>query len=183
MLLLEQLQLLNFIEENKKAGGLVDQQRDLLSELVDKYKKQPEKGDSIITADFGLLGSVIVRNITEIEEDSILKYEPGSYDYISIQYSKIRKILWTDYNDTEPYNRQSGLYCDGATFDWLGKPVKELEDYREFDKSVDANCNLSFGIWGFSWNSYYKTVSFGLAIKTEDVDVFLSTLRQIIGKI
>ena len=119
----------------------------------------------------------------KIENNKPLKYESGNYDYVSIVANKTTRILWTDFSDIEPYNRQSGLYCDGASFSMLGEPVKEKEYYREFISIKEYNSNISFGVWGFDYNSFYGSVRFGLSIKKEKVDEFILKLRNVINKL
>jgi hypothetical protein len=182
--------LANFIQENKEAGKLPKETADKIEELVKKYRLNTvDKGTTIITADFGILGSIILREVIESEENYYLDYSKERSGYLSID-CKTRCILWTDFQDIEPYKRQSGLYCDGATFERLGAPVREefgsLENpnknYREFDAVNPYNGNISFCTSSFSYNDYYGSVSFGLCVLNEDVEPFLAELRQLIDK-
>jgi len=176
------MELGNFIHENKMAGGLSKEKADEVKVLWDTYKLTEITNDcTIIEADFGRLGSLIIRDIIETDKEQTLKYESGSYDFISIR-CKQRNILWTDYEEIEPYNRQSGLYCGGASFSHMGLPVKETNRYREFNFKYDCPSNISFGVWGFSYNDYYQTVQFGICLKKDEVDLFIERLRKIIDK-
>ena len=76
-------------------------------------------------------------------------------EYLSINYNKSEIILWTDYDSTEPYNRNSGLYGFGSSFKALGNTVAEFEKYREFNKVFERNSNLSFRFDEYKFNNYY----------------------------
>jgi hypothetical protein len=173
----------NFISEQTKAGGLNETINEIVKALWNEYKEFDIKTDcTIITADFGRLGSLVFRTVDEYEDNKPLIYKEGSYDYISIISKCTKRILWTDYNDTEPYNRQSGLYCDGASFESLGHPVKQTKEYREFNSTINYIINISFGVWGYSYNTYYNSITFGICIKNNKVDEFVNKLRIILGK-
>lgn len=181
--------LANFIQENKEAGKLPKVIADKIEELVKEYRLNTvDKGTTIITADFGILGSVVLREVIETEENYHLEYKERS-QFLSIN-CKTRRILWTDFQEIEPYKRQSGLYCDGDSFDSLGAPVREVfgslenpdKNYREFDAVNPSNGNISFTIDSFNYNNYYGSVRFGLCVLNEDVEPFLTELRQLIDK-
>lgn len=183
----------SFIKDNTVSSGVFPENAALIQKLVEKYKLPNLQRDcSTITADFGSLGSVVVRNVVCFEKQDDLKYERGNYDYISVGYDKCNYILWTDYENIEPYNRQSGLYCDGMSFRYLGNPVVEKPSYREFNVVLPHHVhqsevgvlypNSSFALWGFTYNNFWNSVRFGLAIKTEDVEVFIVELRKILNK-
>lgn len=179
--------LLNFMLENINSGGISKEISDEVKLLWNEYKKDyMNKNDSIITCDFGNLGSLVIRDVSVPDVKFIsqnkLKYQSGSYDFVSIRSDKTKRILWTDYQDIEPYNRQSGLYCDGASFDMLGEPVYQCSDYREFNVTDNYLNNISFAIWGYSYNDFYKSIEFGLVIEKDKVDEFIIKLRKIIGK-
>ncbi|GAB2539722.1 hypothetical protein [Rufibacter soli] len=175
--------LLNFIQENRIAGGLTTETAIKIEQLWNKYKlPKLEQGCSIISADFGVLGSLSIRRLTGFDEAVEFKYESGNYDYVSVKANQTTIFLWTDYKDIEPYNRNGGLYGDGSSFDFLGKPVIEKDDYREFISRSEHMSNISFAVWGYSFNNFYNTVRFGLCIKTDKVEEFLISLRTLIGK-
>lgn len=176
--------MVNFLFDQIKTGEIDQNFADAVKELWDKYKlPNVDSNCAIITAEFGKLGSLVVRNVKSIDEPiSSLKYERGSYDYVSIISDVKRTILWTDYDSIEPYNRQGGLYADGSSFSSLGLPVLEKEEYREFDSTHEYISNTSFGIWGYSFNDYWKHVRFGMSIEKTKVDEFITELRKIIGK-
>ena len=176
-------QLANFVAENKKAGGLGFIEADLIKGLVEMVRvTKPTEKHSIVSCNCGFLGSIVIRNIESIDEPVTLSYEPGNYEFISICASSTRRILFTDYKDIQPYNRQYGLYCNGASFGMLGLPVAEHEGYREFDITLTHKSNISFGVWGFCYNDFYGTVQFGVAIPTDKVDKFIKDLRALLGK-
>jgi len=175
--------LANFIRENKSIGGISIEISDKVKELWNEYKlPKLQNKCSIINADFGNLGSIVIRDIASFETETTFKYESGSYDYISIKSDCTTKILWTDYSDVEPYNRNGGLYCDGASFEHLGSPIIEKKEYREFYSKRTYNTNISFAVWGYKFNDFYKSITFGLCIEKEKVEEFLSKLRSIINK-
>lgn len=177
------LSLHNFVTEHKEAGKLSVETSNEVEKLWNEYKQSTVETDcAIISADFGMLGSLVIRYIASIDDPKKLKYESGSYDYVSVKTDKTKRILWTDYKDIEPYNRQSGLYCDGASFESLGAPIIEKKDYREFIDEGNFKSNISFGVWGFRYNDFYGSISFGICIKKELVDEFIQKLRVIISK-
>ena len=137
---------------------------------------------SILTADFGQLGSIVVRKVVSFDRPTQFKYKRGDYDYVCIISDCIKRILWTDYEDIEPYNRQSGLYCDGASFNLLGEPVLLKDSYREFIHESHHTSNISFSVKGYHYNSFWNCVSFGMCIKTDKVEEFISKIRIIINK-
>lgn len=176
--------LSNFVNENKKSGGLSKDISDKIEQLWNKYKLTTiDTNCAIITADFGFLGSLVIRTVKSVEESAnfTLKYQSGSYDYVTILSDNTRKLLWTDFSSEEPYNRQGGLYCDGATFEFLGKPVNK-GNYREFDAIHQYDSNITFGIWGYDFNDFYGSVRFGICLPKDQVDLFIQELREIIGK-
>jgi hypothetical protein len=181
---IEELMFLqNFISEHIKAGKLTIETSNEVEKLWNEYKQPNVDNDcAIISGDFGLLGSLVIRYITFTDDRKKLKYESGSYDFISVKTDQTKRILWTDYKDIEPYNRQSGLYCDGVSFEYLGKPVVEKPDYREFIDDGKYPSNISFGVWGFSYNDFYGSITFGISIKRDLVDEFILKLRNIINK-
>lgn len=177
------MDLANFIRENKKSGGLSIEISNQVEKLWNEYKlEKPEENCSIISADFGRLGSLNIREIAVFEKEVVFKYEGGSYDYISTKTKSTTNILWTDYQNIEPYNRQSGLYANGSSFESLGTPVVEKDDYREFIAKHVYNGNVSFAVWGYRFNNFYESITFGICLKTEKVYEFISKLRTIIGK-
>lgn len=176
-------ELLKFVAENHKAGRLSKKLSDNILALWNEYKlTEITSGCSIIESDFGTLGSVVIRQVDSVDKAQSLKYESGSYDYVSIVAKPTQYILWTDFSETEPYNRQSGLYCSGMSWKILGEPVVVKSDYREFQYLANYSSNICFGVWGYNYNSFYGCVRFGLCIKNEDVETFMRKLRAIIGK-
>ena len=173
----------NFIRENKKSGGLSIEISNQVEKLWKEYKlDKTEENCSVISADFGRLGSLNIKEIASFEEEKVFKYESGSYDYISTKTKSTTDILWTDYQNIEPYNRQSGLYANGSSFKSLGNPILEKEDYREFVAKHVYNQNACFAVWGYRFNDFYESITFGICLKTEKVDEFISKLRTLIGK-
>lgn len=176
------MNIISFFNDLGKASGISEEQAQSIKELVDNYKlPQLIEGASIITADFGFLGSVQVQEYS-LFDPCEFKYKENNHDYISIKTKTHRHIVWIDYDTTEPYNRNGSLYCNGASWKSLGNAIKETPDYREFDIKSDYISNCCFAIWGFSYNSYWNSVKFGLCIETEKVDKFINALKAIINK-
>lgn len=176
------LELQNFVQENKQAGGLDKSKSDQLETLWNAYKlAEIEEDCSIICADFGTLGSIEIRDIDTFEPKKF-KYESGSYDYVSVKTNCETVILWADYKNIEPYNRQSGLYAGGSSFESLGAPTIEKPEYREFNKTQNYKSNIGFGVWGYRYNDFYNSVNFGICLKTVNVPAFIAEVRKIIGK-
>lgn len=173
--------LSNFIVQNSIAGGISLELSEKVKSLWDEFKENEILNDcAVIEGEFGMLGSLIIRNVIEAEPQK-LKYESGSYDFCSIKCIT-QRILWTDYSETEPYNRHCGLYCDGVSFEQLGKPVIESNEYREFNQTNDYESNLMFGVWGYDFNTVYGSIKFGMSIKKNSVDEFIKKLRILINK-
>lgn len=179
------INLANFINENHKAGQLSQETIKQIEALWNRYKVPALTKDypvSIIEADFGVLGSIVIRGVKSYDRDVTFKYDSGNYNFISIKSSYDRRILWTDYSDEQPYNRQGGLYCGGMNWHVL-EFVKDTGTYREFQYiNDDIHFNTSFAVWGFMNNEFYGSVRFGMCIKTEDVNEFVSGIRHLIGK-
>src|SRR5690349_654584 len=94
--------LLDFMKQNHKAGQLGPFTVELIKTLWDVYKLPAlttEFPISIIDADFGVLGSVIIRDVESYDEELVFKYEEGNYDYVSIRECRDRRILWTDFSN------------------------------------------------------------------------------------
>ena len=161
----------NFLTETK-----VKEVYDLWNSLK---KETVETGDTIICLELGKFGNIEIRQVSEIETPKTLKYDEGSYDYISIASQDDRTILFTDYSITEPYNRQPPFYV-GYSFSNLNL-IKDNGDYREFQSSA-GKCRITFAVWGFSFNHYWNLIKFGMCIKTDNVPEFISKIRKIFGK-
>lgn len=177
------MDLLKFVMENKQSGGINIEVSHLVEQLWNEYKLFKPSGDcSIISADFGRLGSLEIKEVSDFHKTIEFKYEPGNYDYISVKTKSTTNILWTDYQNIEPYNRQSGLYGNGSSFNSLGPAVLEKEEYREFVSKHVYEGHISFAVWGYRFNEFYESILFGICIESSKVDEFISKLRTIIGK-
>lgn len=178
------LGIIKFMNEFSKEGGLSKEIADKIEALWNKYKQsRVNKNCALIDAQFGKLGSLQIYQVKSSEFNEDLKYQYGSYDYVSIEAESKQSILWTDWSTEQPYNRQGGLYCGGASFEYLGKPVIEDTDkgYREFIWNR-RGYNTTFGVWGFMFNDIYGTVHFGMSIDKQNLNDFISELRKIIDK-
>ena len=183
-----------FIKGNTKAGSISVELKDKILNLYDEYKLPfLTKNTNILCADFGYdnFGSIVIRHVKELdlidnenENQTLfkLKYLPGDYDYVCIISDKLTKILWTDYSEIEPFNRQGCFYCDGASFESLGEPILKTEKYREFYSINEYVHNISFAIWGFNYNTFYKSIKFSLCIEENKTEEFIAKLRKLINK-
>ena len=105
------------------------------------------------------------------------------YDEYKLPFlTKNTNILWTDFEKIEPYNRHGCFYCDGASFDNLGEPIFQNDFYREFISTSYFNHNISFSIYEFNYNTYYKSIRFGLCIEENKTEEFIAKLRKLINK-
>lgn len=185
----------NFLNDNFKSGSISEELRNKILNLYDEYKLPfLTKNTNILCAEFGYdnFGSIVIRHVKELdlidenenENQTLfkLKYLPGDYDYISIISDKLTKILWTDYSEIEPFNRQGCFYCDGASFESLGEPILKTEKYREFYSIDEYVHNISFAIWYFTYNTIFKSIKFSLCIEENKTEEFIQKLRKLINK-
>lgn len=151
-----------------------------IEKLFNEYKKnEVEVGDVIISVESGNFGNVCIRSVDDLKEPKTLEYKSGDYDYLTIFTKAEEHILWTDFATTQPFDRQAPFY---VPFAWSSlNLIKETPVYREFTMTPFAS-NISFGVWGFDYNKYWYKVNFGICIKAEDKDAFLSKLRYFLGK-
>ena len=172
-----------FIADNSIANNGIDPQlSEQIRSLADSYKKNTiESGDVIICVETGFqYGNITSRLIHEIHNPKPLKYDPNNYDNLSIVSNGKRIILWTDFSDTEPYNRQSHFYVPHSFSDML--LTKTEKNYREFILEREGKRNISFAINGFRYNSVWKHVEFGICVKKDDAEIFISKLRNLLNK-
>jgi hypothetical protein len=176
------MDILSFVNGNLASGGLTQEEADKIKELVSEYHVKELKVDhALISADVGRLGFIHTRWYKDFVPKE-LKATEGNYDYVDILLKKEAIILWTDYQDIEPYNRQSNLYADGYSFNTLGKPVAEHEMYREFQHEGERRNNLMFGLWAFRYNTFYGSVHLGVCLPEDKVDEFIQKLRVLLNK-
>lgn len=180
MNLQEEIFMSRFILDNNSSAGITPEKYEEIKKVVDKYKVDHiSDGTSIIDGDFGILGSIVVRQLQEVnlDEPVMIKFEEGMF--VSITTSQVRKVLWTDYKNIEPYNRQGGLYADGASFESLGDPIIEKDDYRVYDRTIVYNGHISFGLPNNRYNEFWKSVKIGTVVKNEDVDAFIKEILEL----
>lgn len=178
----EDNQLINFVKDHNYFGRLSPQQAEQIKQLVEKYRlPRLVKDTAVITAEIaGIVGHLEIREILSCEEKD-LSYSPGNYEYVDTTTQSTQVILWTDYVNEQPYNRQGCVYV-GHSFESLGDAVVSKKHYREFNKKSDYQSNICFAIWGFKYNNFYGQVTFGICLEKENVDVFVDELRKIIDK-
>jgi hypothetical protein len=171
------------LQDSKLTGGLSLEAISKIQDLWNNLKTQPSaKECSIISAEFGKFGHIEIFDVSRFEQgDYQLKYLSRNYDYVAISSKKETCILWTDYQDIQPYNRQSCFYV-GRSFQTLGEPKVKKEDYREFYFESKKLQSMSLPVWGFQHNKTYDEVKFGMCIETQNVDLFISELRKILEK-
>lgn len=153
-----------------------------LEVLFNEYKLNTVGlGCSIISVDTGLLfGNITIHNIIDLDRrgKQELSYESDSYDYVSVN-SNGKTILFTDYREEEPYNRQSIFYV-GYSWSSLSL-VNETNQFREFETANQPNGG-SFPVWGFSFNDFWNTIQFGICLQTEKAEEFMTKLRNLLNK-
>jgi hypothetical protein len=149
--------------------------------LVGEYRKaKVEVGDVIISVETGkMFGNIEIRNVSILEEERVMCYEKGSYVYMSIE-SDVKRILWTDFEETEPFNRQGAFYVPNRFSDMT--LVKTTEDYREYIYERKEHGRIHFGVWGFTYNDLWKNLKFGLCLKKEQEEEFISKLKELLNK-
>lgn len=173
--------LLQFFEDKAKSQNnfLTEGMIRATFELWNKHKKEVvETGDTIICVDLGKFGNIEIRRVDVLERPATLQYREGYYDYVSIRTNFDKTILFTDYSTTEPYNRQSPFYV-GYSFSNL-ELVKDTGEWRQFE--ITRPSNISFAVWGFSYNKYWDKIDFGICLKSESVDEFVAKLLKIFQK-
>ncbi len=166
-------------DSHKNSGVLTQETADKIKLLWDKYKKTTVSvGDVIITAEAGKFGNVNIYNVDVLHSPVELKYEKGSYQYVTLETGCEKTILWTDFSNTEPFNRQSPFYV-GFGFRSLTL-VKTEPEYREY--YLQRPARISFGVYTFQYNPYWEHVHFGLCISAEHEEEFMKQLRELLGK-
>lgn len=152
--------------------------------LVDKYKKTSiEKTDVIISVETSFnFGNIKIISVSENHKpEEFLSYKEGSSDYVRVTTLREKTILFTDFSDTQPFNRQGGLYVPHR---WERMSlVKTTPLYREFEcnSEFSGGCS-SFHVNGFKYNEYWKSVTFGICVIEKDANTFISEFRALINK-
>lgn len=173
--------IMQFISDHKINDKISEELSKEIEQLFLKHKKDTvDVGDVLIIVETGLnFGNIEIKNVFEIIEPRTFSYKSGYYDYVSV-FCDLHIILWTDYDDTEPYNRQGSFYI-GHSFDGLNVERTE-NNYRELSYDSDTKINSSFAIWGFNFNNFWGTLRFGICIDSNKKDKFLSSLRKLLNK-
>ena len=167
-----------FADSDKNSGAVTQEISNEIEKLYHQYKKnEVEVSDVIICGEAGKFGHLTIYSITHLNEPKTLKYTYGSYEFVSIKGVE-KTILWTDFSTTQPYNRQASFYV-GTTFDRLTL-VKTTDTYREFTDSFPTN--VSFAVYPYSYNEFWKTVCFGICIAQKDEETFIAQLRKLLSK-
>lgn len=173
-----------FANDHRITSSITQEKADEIKSLFDKYKKSSiQKDDVIVCVETGYnFGHIKVNYISDNSKpDENLKYEEGSYDYVNVSTSKESTTLFTDFSDTEPFNRQGGLYVPHS---WSRLAlVKKTDLYREFEfKYNHPTRSTCFPVWGFGYNSFWKSVKFGICVEEKNADIFIENLRLILNK-
>ncbi len=152
--------------------------------LFYEYKLHTIKDNSsIITASLGVgyLGNVQITKVTSFKKEITFEYKHDNYIYISVSGTQ-KTILWTDYVDEQPFDRQSYTIYVPIPFSYFGNAVVEKPDYREFIYDDTEEKERGIHINGFTHSPYSPHVCFGFCIETDKVEEFMTKLRQIMCK-
>ena len=176
-----------FADKSRNSNKLEKWQADQIEALFNKYKKTKINiGDTIIEVEAGGYGHIEISQVGYIDNPNfVYPTEGGNYNYITIKKLMERKILWTDYQPIEPYNRQTPFY-NGMSFRNMHL-LRSTPYFREFyvcyeQKDVSKSGSCTFGMYGFNYNEYWDMVRFGIILKTKDVNAFMMQLRRILNK-
>lgn len=180
----EAITLLQFFSDgakNKQVKPLLnmDNMQYLLKELyINNHENIIRQGDIIIELGAGFYGNMTTRTVDEIKEPKLLTAKEGDYDFISITTHNENTTLWTDNSTIQPFNRQSPFY---VPFGWQAlNKIKETETYREFH--IKTSSNISFGMWAFHYNPFWKMVRMGMCVKADKFEYVISEIRRILQK-
>lgn len=119
--------------------------------------------------------------MTSFKKEITFEYKHDTYIYISVSGTQ-KTILWTDYVDEQPFDRQSYTIYVPIPFSDFGNPVVEKPDYREFIYDDTEEKERGIRVDGFTHRPYSSHVRFGFCIETDKVEEFMTKLRQIMCK-
>ena len=177
----EEQTLRQIIHDSMINGEITPQLSMCIHKLFEKYRKNTvEKGDVIISVETGMsFGNLVIYDILEVESAEVLKYERGNYDRVTASV-RMDTTLWTDFDSTEPYNRQGSLYAD-QRFSNL-RLVKTTGSYREFVLAEPRINSTSLCFPGYTYKNIMKTVSFGICLPGDKKEEFIRELRILLDK-
>ena len=144
----------------------------LIKKLCDTYRKDPEKGDIIIDADLTAQGGTI--HFYTLEELKARSTEDECRNHFRAARSRSVLIEPTGYPTIEPYNRQSPYYL-GLGYSRLSVALS-TEHFVMYLQKGDYETGLFTSFDEYSYNNFWQSVTFGLAIKNEDISNFLTEL-------
>lgn len=172
--------LAQMLSDLSLVSGLGEEKAKSIQFINDAHRTERfEPGDYVVTAEFGKLGSMVIREIGEGIE--LNKIEPNESDrFATFYYVSQRTILLTDHSTTEPYNRQGGLYADGSSFETLGAPVITTDTLRMYDTVRKTYIQLSTTLSGFRYNTFWDTVSFGIVVQKEMINDYLEDMARVV---
>lgn len=173
-----------FVMDNEISRGTTtnfDVEANNIKKLLECMRKHPEPGDVVIKGKLSPNGGNL--EILQIVKCGLVE-TTDSGDYLHSRYSNPILVEPVNYPYVEPYNRQSPFYI-GYSYASLTKHTTD-----KFSVYTTALCPIEqrnnqaqiiISLNDFSYNEYWKTVGFGLAIDRDNVDEFLTTLIRIIG--
>jgi len=149
----------------------------LINKLCDNYRKDPEKGDIIIAGDITGKGGNI--HFYTMESLSPKAQEDECRNHFKAYVSRSILVEPVDYPYIEPYNRQSPYYIGlgYAQFKVLIK-TKIFTVYTQIGK---YRTNLYTSFDEYYYNNFWLSITFGLAIKQENISKFLKEFGIILN--
>lgn len=149
----------------------------MLKLLCDKYRKEPEPGDTLISAELTLNGGSF--NFHVMEELTHASKENECRHHFLAASSKSVLIEPLDYPNIEPYNRQSPYYT-GLGYAQYEEPVSS-ETLRVYIQKGNYKTSMYTSFDEYHFNDFWSNVTIGLAIKKEDIESFLLKLGKVLN--
>lgn len=155
----------------------VAEQIKLLNNRFNKY--DAHIGDYMINVYTGMFfGHVDIHKIEAIHDRIVI---PREQEYSRVDISSVDKIiLWTDFSNMEPYDRQGAFY--------LGMRLRSMEltkstnSYREYVFESSKISKQSLPVRGFYYNETRMDVQFAICIKPEQTNQYITELRKLLKK-
>lgn len=149
----------------------------LIKKLCDNYRKDPEEGDTIIAGDITGKGGNI--SFYTMESLSSRSDKDECRNHFKANTSRSVLIEPVDYPEIEPYNRQAPYYT-GLAYSKYEVPIK-TEIFTIYTQIGEYRTNLYTSFDEYHYNNFWLSVTFGLAIKQENISKFLEELSIILN--